>query len=135
MSHRLSGQISQMPDFTATFLGTSDVLVPNTVIKEEDEDENAEESLEMLNTPMGEIGAVKWGDAPDMDRTYSSRASRVSAPKSRKMSTMSTSKVEELVIIPKVDNEGVADAIGVLITGIRMILMNHEGNYELVFFS
>jgi hypothetical protein len=89
LSHRLSGQISQFPDFSAF---------------------NYELNLESLDEDVHE----EQGSFIN-NRTSDSR--------------------QKAVVIEDVDGETVPDVIGVLITGMRLILGQHEGDVEMVFFN
>ena len=41
--------------------------------------------------------------------------------------------LSQIIMISKVESEGVEDVVGVLVTGIKMILKQHEGNLAMVF--
>ncbi|KAJ3272125.1 Tetratricopeptide repeat protein 7A [Terramyces sp. JEL0728] len=102
LSHRLSGQITQLPEFA------SPAFAPNLA-------DIVDQSLEELDLPR--ISMANLGDIP-AKRTKSKRDSSLN--------------METLIVIPEVDGETVPDVIGVLITGIRLILHTHDGDIALL---
>ncbi|KAJ3322235.1 Tetratricopeptide repeat protein 7A [Boothiomyces sp. JEL0866] len=102
LSHRLSGQLTQLPEFA------SPAFSPNLA-------DIVDQSLEDLDLPR--ISMTNLGDIP-AKRTKSKRDSSMN--------------IETLIVIPEVDGETVPDVIGVLITGIRLILHTHDGDLGLL---
>jgi hypothetical protein len=96
LSHRLSGQISQFPDFSAyTYEPCLGTIADELTDEESSQKEGSTESISNLNR----------------DSDYIAR---------------NTVRVDE------VDGETVPDIVGVLITGMRLILNQHEGDVEMV---
>jgi tetratricopeptide (TPR) repeat protein len=110
LSHRLSGQISQLtPSFGPT--------LPDIAGSTEGVDPEGEKANVFLATPSG----VHFDD----------ELANGSGTAERKSSAVDL-RLKEVVVVPEVQGETVPDVIGVLITGIRLILLTHEGNIQVL---
>lgn len=109
LSHRLSGQISQLADFTFSN-HVNDGMARIT------EDNETCDEAEVKVT--GVIRFMEPGEESPRTGTAKHRESY--------------SQRDKFVIIDQVEGETVADVIGVLITGMRIILLQHEGNIDLL---
>jgi len=109
-SHRISGNITQFPDTPTFNMGF------------EAETENPDNNL---------LGADMRQMSPKSP-SFRQRALSYSRP-STSTRTETEDDVYMGVVIERVDGESVADVVGVLITGMRLLLWKHEGNIELVF--
>lgn len=95
LSHRLSGQITQFPDYS------SFSFTQNQPIIEADEDYEENNLPPLSNGTPGNLG-------------------------------LGVFLQEEFVVISEVDKESISDVVGVLITGMKILLLSHEGNIDLV---
>jgi tetratricopeptide (TPR) repeat protein len=110
LSHRLSGQISQLaPSFGPT--------LPDIAGSAEGVDPEGEKVHPFLVTPSGVHFDDELGNGNENVE--------------RKSSVMDL-RLKDVVVVPEVQGETVPDVIGVLITGIRLILLTHEGNIEVL---
>ena len=107
-SHRMSGSITQYPELATFTMALESPL-------EESEDE-LEEYVDLTKK-----------------KTLAHTPSIMKSPRVSFIGHEEAST--PVVIIEEVDGESVADVVGVLITGMRLLLFTYEGNVQVVYFG
>jgi hypothetical protein len=131
-SHRLSGQISQIPGSSAllyekereSYANSNLQNRRNTVSNSNDKNQESLVGDNLKNNHVSEKVLTKAQNTVPEDAVFE-------APET----PLKTNLDGDTVIIQEVEGETVEDVVGVLITGVRMILKQHEGNVSMVFYS